>query len=313
METKNQTITSEFILLGLAEKSEQETLLFALFFCMYVVIAGGNLLIILAISYDLHLHTPMYFFLANLSLVDFCLASNTIPQMLVNIQTRSKSISYPCCLTQMYFFHFFGIMDSVLIAVMAYDRFVAICHPLHYTTIMSPRLCSLLVGGPWVFSCFVSLTHILLMARLDFCGNNEIPHYFCDLTPLLRLSCIDTSVNTIFVFIVAGMVIATPFICILASYARIIMAIVKVPSAGGRKKAFSTCSSHLSVVALFYGTTIAVYLCPSSVRTAVKEKASAVMYTVVTPMLNPFIYSLRNRDLKGALKHLVSRKTTSSS
>ncbi|XP_004477228.3 olfactory receptor 1M1 [Dasypus novemcinctus] len=312
MQPKNHSSTSEFILLGLAEESDQEILLFALFFCMYVVTSVGNLLIIMAISYDPRLHTPMYFFLANLSLVDFCLATNTIPKMLVNIQTRSKSISYPCCLTQMYFFHFFGIMDSVLIAVMSYDRFVAICHPLHYTTIMSPRLCGFLVGGPWMFSSFISLTHILLMARLVFCGSNEIPHYFCDLTPLLRLSCTDTSVNKIFVLIVAGMVIATPFICILASYARIIMAIMKVPSADGRKKAFSTCSSHLSVVTLSYGTTIGVYLCPSSVRTAVKEKASAVMYTGVTPMLNPFIYSLRNRDMNGALKKLFSRKITSS-
>ena len=195
---------------------------------------------------------------------------------------------------------------------MAYDRFVAICHPLHYSTVMSPRLCGLLAGGPWVVSHFISLTHILLMARLVFCGD-KVPHYFCDLTPLLRLSCTDTFVNRTFVLIVAAMVIATPFICILAAYARIIMAITQVPSAGGRKKAFSTCSSHLSVVALFYGTTIGVYLCPSSVRTAVKEKASAVMYTAVTPMLNPFIYSLRNKDLKGALRKLIHRKITPSS
>ncbi|XP_028619275.1 olfactory receptor 24 [Grammomys surdaster] len=313
MEPQNQTSASEFILLGLSEKPEHEPVLFSLFLCMYVITVVGNLLIILAISFDSHIHTPMYFFLANLSLVDFCLATNTVPKMLVNIQTRNKSISYPCCLTQMYFFHFFGIMDSVLIAVMAYDRFVAICHPLHYSTIMSPRLCGLLVGVPWVYSCFISLTHILLMTRLVFCGKNELPHYFCDLTPLLRLSCTDTTVNKIFVLIVAGMVIATPFVCILASYARIITAIVKVPSAGGRKKAFSTCSSHLSVVALFYGTTIGVYLCPSSVRTAVKEKASAVMYTAVTPMLNPFIYSLRNRDLKGALRKIINRKISISS
>ncbi|XP_037010227.2 olfactory receptor 24 [Artibeus jamaicensis] len=312
MDPRNHTSTSEFILLGLSEKPEVDTLLFALFFCMYVVTVVGNLLIILAISSDSHLHTPMYFFLANLSLVDFGLVTNTVPKMLVNIQTKNKSISYPCCLTQMYFFHFFGIVDTVLIAVMAYDRFVAICHPLHYSTIMSPRVCGLLVGVPWVFSCFISLTHILLMARLVFCGN-KVPHYFCDLTPLLRLSCTDTLVNRIFVLIVAGMVIATPFICILASYARIIVAIMQVPSAGGRKKAFSTCSSHLSVVALFYGTTIGVYLCPSSVRTAVKEKASAVMYTAVTPMLNPFIYSLRNKDLKGALRKLIYRKITPSS
>ncbi|XP_020759594.2 olfactory receptor 1M1-like [Odocoileus virginianus] len=309
MEPDNQTNSSEFILLGLSEKPDQETLLFALFLCMYVVTVVGNLLIILAISTDSHLHTPMYFFLANLSLVDFCLATDTVPKMLVNIQIKSKSISYSCCLTQMYFFHFFGIMDSVLRAVMAYDRFVAISHPLHYTTIMSPRLCGLLVGGLWVFSSFISLTHILLMARLVFCGNNELPHYFCDLIPLLRLPCTDTSVNKIFVLIVAGMVIATPFICILASYAHINVAIMKVPSAGGRKKTFSTCSSHLSVVVLFYGTTTGVCLCPSSVCTAVKEKASAVMYTAVTPMLNPFIYSLRNRDLKGALRNLMRKKS----
>ncbi|XP_057345548.1 olfactory receptor 24-like [Manis pentadactyla] len=313
MEARNHTSPSEFILMGLSDDPEQEYLLFSLFLCMYVVMAMGNLSIMLAISSDAHLHTPMYFFLANLSLVDFGLATNTVPKMLVNIQTKSKSISYACCLTQMYFFHFFGIVDSVLIAMMAYDRFVAICHPLHYTTVMSPRLCALLASTPWVFSFFISLTHILLMTRLVFCGNNELTHYFCDLTPLLRLSCTDTSVNKMFVLIVAGLVIATTFLCILASYACIIMTILQVPSAGGRKKAFSICSSHLSVVALFYGTTIGVYLCPSSVRTAMKEKASAVMYTTVTPMLNPFIYSLRNRDLKTALKNLINKKITSSS
>ena len=257
MEPDNQTNSSEFILLGLSEKPEQETLLFALFLCMYVVTVVGNLLIILAISTDFHLHTPMYFFLANLSLVDFCLATDTVPKMLVSIQIKSKSISYSCCLTQMYFFHFFGIMDSVLIAVMAYDRFMAICHPLHYS-IMSPRLCVLLVGGPWVFSGFISLTHILLMARLVFCGNTELPHYFCDLTLLFRLSCTDTSVNKICVLIVTGMVIAMPFICILAAYVQIIVAIMKLPSAEGRRKTFSTCSSHLSVVALLYMTTFGV-------------------------------------------------------
>nr|XP_012617215.1 olfactory receptor 24 [Microcebus murinus] len=313
MASRNQSSASEFILLGLSEKPAHETLLFSLFLCMYVVTVAGNLLIILAISTDPQLHTPMYFFLANLSLVDFCLATDTVPKMLVNIQTRSKSISYPCCLTQMYFFHFFGIMDSVLIAVMAYDRFVAICHPLHYTAIMSPGLCGLLAGGPWVFSCVVSFIHVLLMSRLVFCGSNELPHYFCDLTPLLRLSCTATTVNRVFVLAVAAMVIATPFLCILASYTRIIAAVLKVPSAGGRRKAFSTCSSHLAVVALFYGTTIGVYLCPSSVRTAVKEKASAVMYTAVTPMLNPFIYSLRNRDLQRALRKLARRQIAPSS
>uniref|UniRef100_F6ZSS4 Olfactory receptor n=1 Tax=Monodelphis domestica TaxID=13616 RepID=F6ZSS4_MONDO len=313
MELGNKTNAHEFFLLGLSEKPEQQPLLFAIFLCMYLITVTGNLLIIVAIGSDSHLHTPMYFFLSNLSFVDLCLATNTVPKMLANIQSKTKSISYVCCLTQMYFFHFFGIVDSVLIAVMAYDRFVAICHPLHYTTIMSPRLCGLLVGGPWAFSSLISLAHTLLMSRLYFCASTELPHFFCDLTPLLRLSCSDTTVNKILVLIVGGMVIVTPFLCILASYARIVVAILKVPSAGGRKKAFSTCSSHLSVVALFYGTTIGVYLSPSSIHTTVKDKASAVMYTVVTPMLNPFIYSLRSRDMKGALKKLVNRKITSSS
>ncbi|XP_036596904.1 olfactory receptor 24-like [Trichosurus vulpecula] len=312
MELGNKTNAEEFFLLGLSDKPEQQPLLFAIFLCMYLIILTGNLLIILAIGSDSHLHTPMYFFLSNLSFVDLCLATNTIPKMLANIQSKSKSISYVCCLTQMYFFHFFGIVDSILITVMAYDRFVAICHPLHYTTIMSPRVCGLMVGLPWAFSVVISLAHTLLVSRLNFCASTELPHFFCDLTPLLRLSCSDTTVNKVLVLIVGGLVIVTPFLCLLASYARIVVAILKVPSAGGRKKAFSTCSSHLSVVALLYGTTIGVYLSPSSICTTVKDKASAVMYTVVTPMLNPFIYSLRNRDLKGALKKLIHRKVVSS-
>uniref|UniRef100_F7ERM7 G-protein coupled receptors family 1 profile domain-containing protein n=2 Tax=Ornithorhynchus anatinus TaxID=9258 RepID=F7ERM7_ORNAN len=191
---------------------------------------------------------------------------------------------------------------------MAYDRFVAICHPLHYTSIMNARLCVQLVALPWIFSGLISLAHTILMSRLNFCAANELPHFFCDLTPLLRLSCSDTTANETLVFIVGAAVIATPFVCILASYARIVLAILKVPSAGGRKRAFSTCSSHLSVVFLFYGTTIGVYLSPSSGHSALKDKASAVMYTVVTPTLNPFIYSLRNKDMKRALRKVFYKK-----
>ncbi|XP_038598352.1 LOW QUALITY PROTEIN: olfactory receptor 24-like [Tachyglossus aculeatus] len=312
MDSKNHTSASEFILQGLSDRAEHQQLLFVLFLCMYLLTALGNLLIILAISSDPHLHTPMYFFLCNLSLVDLCLASNTVPKVLANIQSNSISISYTCCLTQMYFFHFFGIMDSVLIAVMAYDRFVAICHPLHYTSIMNPRLCALMVALPWIFSGLISLAHTILMSCLSFCAANELPHFFCDLTPLLRLSCSDTTANEALVFIVAGAVIAAPFIFILASYARIVLAILKVPSAGGRKKAFSTCSSHLSVVFLFYGTTIGVYLSPSSGLSALKDKAFAVMYTVVTPTLNPFIYSLRNKDMKRALRKVFYKKVDTS-
>uniref|UniRef100_UPI003753E818 consOR1 n=1 Tax=synthetic construct TaxID=32630 RepID=UPI003753E818 len=310
MEGENQSSVSEFLLLGLSSQPEQQNLLFALFLSMYLVTVLGNLLIILAISSDSHLHTPMYFFLSNLSFTDICFSSVTVPKMLVNIQTQSKSISYAGCLTQMYFFIAFGNLDSFLLAVMAYDRYVAICHPLHYTTIMSPRLCVLLVALSWVLSNLHALLHTLLMARLSFCASNEIPHFFCDLSPLLKLSCSDTHVNELVIFTEGLLVIVTPFLCILVSYVRIVSTVLKIPSAKGKWKAFSTCGSHLTVVSLFYGTIIGVYFQPLSTY-SVKDTVATVMYTVVTPMLNPFIYSLRNKDMKGALRKLLSRRKSS--
>ncbi|XP_036599070.1 olfactory receptor 24-like [Trichosurus vulpecula] len=312
MQLGNKTNAQEFFLLGLSDKSEQHPLLFAIFLCMHLIILTGNLLIILATGSDSHLHMAMYSFPSNLSFVDLCLTTNTIPEMLANIQSKSKSICYICCLTQMYFFYINGIVDSVLITVMAYECFVAICHPLHYTTIMSPCLCGLMVGLPWAVSIVISLAHTLPMFPLNFCASTELRHFFSDLTPLLQLACSDTTVNKILGLIVDRMVIVTPFLCILASYAGIVVSILKAPSAGGRKEAFSTCSFHLSLMALLYGTTIAVYLSPSCIHTTVKDKAFSVMYTVVTPTLNPFISSMCNKDLKGALKKLVNRKIVSS-
>uniref|UniRef100_F6X167 Olfactory receptor n=2 Tax=Callithrix jacchus TaxID=9483 RepID=F6X167_CALJA len=301
MDGGNQTRVAEFLLLGLSGQAEQEEVLFGLFLWMYLVTIIGNMLIILAISCDGHLHTPMYFFLANLSCVDICFSSVTIPKMLVNHVLGSKSISYMGCMTQIYFFITFINMDGFLLSVMAYDRYVAICCPLHYTTSMRPRLCILLVATSWVITNLHALLHTLLMAQLAFCSNNAVHHFFCDPYPILKMSCSDTFVNDLMVFTVGGMIFLAPFTCILVSYAYIFSNIWKLPSAHGVRKALSTCGSHLTVVSLFYGAILGVYMHPSS-SYSVQDTLATVIFTVVTPLVNPFVYSLRNRDMKGALR-----------
>uniref|UniRef100_A0A2K6S7N9 Olfactory receptor n=1 Tax=Saimiri boliviensis boliviensis TaxID=39432 RepID=A0A2K6S7N9_SAIBB len=282
--------------------------LFGIFLCVYLVTLTGNLLIILAIGSDLHLHTPMCFFLANLSFVDMGLTSSTVSKMLVNVQTRHHTISYTGCLTQMYFFLMFGDLDSFFLAAMAYDRYVAICHPLYYSTVMSPQVCALILVLCWVLTNVVALTHTLLMARLSFCVTGEIAHFFCDITPVLKLSCSDTHINEMMVFVLGGTVLIIPFLCIVTSYIYIVPAILRVRTHGGAGKAFSTCSSHLCIVCVFYGTLFSAYLCPPSIASEDKDIATAAMYTIVTPTLNPFIYSLRNKDMKRALKRLFSQR-----
>ncbi|XP_045680646.1 olfactory receptor-like protein DTMT [Phyllostomus hastatus] len=309
MEMGNQSIISEFFLQGLPIEPDQQDLFYALFLAMYLTTVSGNFLIIILIQLDSHLHTPMYLFISNLSLSDLCFSSVTIPKMLYNMQSQDQSIPYAGCLIQMYFFLFFADLESFLLVAMAYDRYVAICSPLHYTTIMSPKLCVSLVVLSWVLTTFISLLHTLLMARLSFCADNVIPHFFCDMSALLKLSCSDTQINEMVIIILGGLVVIVPFFLIFSSYTRIVSSILKVPSARGIRKAFSTCGSHLSVVSLFYGTIIGLYLCPSSNNSTVKETVMAVMYTVVTPMLNPFIYSLRNQDIKGALLRIFSKWT----
>ncbi|XP_073075590.1 olfactory receptor 7D4-like [Manis javanica] len=308
MQPGNQTSVSEFFLLGFSQNSEHQPLLFGLFLSMYLVTVLGNLLIILAVGSDPHLHTPMYFFLSNLSLADIGFTSTTVPKMLVNIQTHSKSISYSGCLTQMCFFMVFGGMDTFLLTVMAYDRFVAICHPLHYTGIMSARLCGLLVLVSWLISLSYSLVQSLLMSRLSFCSRPVIPHFYCELAQALTLACSDTFINHILLYMVTVFLGVVPFSGILFSYTRITSSILKIPSANGKRKAFSTCASHLSVVSLFYGAGLGVYL--SSNACSQKGMIGSVVYTVVTPMLNPFIYSLRNKDVNWALGRLLNRATS---
>ncbi|XDA76406.1 hypothetical protein R6Z07F_006548 [Ovis aries] len=305
MKPGNQTHVLEFSLLGFVQDSENQHILFVLFLSMFVVTVLGNLIIILAISSDSHLHTPMYFFLSNLAFADVCFTSTTVPKMLVNIQTQSKSISYAGCIAQMYFFMVFGGMDTFLLTVMAYDRFVAICHPLHYTVIMNPCLCGLLVLVSWFISLSYSLIQSLLMLWLSFCTNWVIPHFYCELAQVLTLACSVTLINYILLYVVIGFLGIVPFSGILFSYTRIVSSILRIPSAHGKCKAFSTCASHLSVVSLFYGTGLGVYL--SSDSSSWRGMIASVMYTLVTPMLNPFIYSLRNRDIKRALQKVLGR------
>ncbi|XP_010990525.3 LOW QUALITY PROTEIN: putative olfactory receptor 1F12P [Camelus dromedarius] len=311
METGNHASASEFLLLGLSSRPERRELIFGLFLAMYPVGAAGNLLIFLAVGSDSHPHTPMYFLLSSLSLVDFCFISATVPKMLVNIQTKTQSISYGGCLAQIYFCILLANMDSFLLTAMAYDRYVAICHPLRYSTVMSLWICALMLGSSWLIASSHSLLHTLLMARwswLEFCASNVISYFFCDLVPLLQLSCSKTQLNQLMILLVGGLIVFIPFLGILISYVHIVSAVLKFPSARGKQKAFSTCGSHLTAVIFFYGTITGVYLSPSSSHSADKDSLASVMYMVVTPMLNPFIYCLRNQDMKGALRKLVSVK-----
>ncbi|EPQ03633.1 Olfactory receptor 1J2 [Myotis brandtii] len=308
MRPENHSSVSQFLLLGLPIPPGQQGVFFTLFLGMYLTTVRNLLLIILLIRLDSRLHTPMYFFLSHLAFTDVCFSSVTVPKMLMNMQTQDQSIPYAECVTQMYFFIFFGCIDNLLLGVMAYDRYVAICHPLHYTTIMGKKLCTSLVAVSWLFSCSSAMSHTLSLARLSFCADNTIPHFFCDLAALLKLSCSDISINELVIFTVGALGIITPLTGILASYVRIGVSILRVPSTKGICKALSTCGSHLSVVFLFYGPIVVLYIFPSSNNSNDKDIIASVMYTVVTPMLNPFIYSLRNRDMKGALGKLFRRE-----
>ncbi|XP_075392197.1 olfactory receptor 7E178-like [Tenrec ecaudatus] len=309
MELKNLTGISEFLLLGLSEDPKLQNLLFGLFLCIYLITVAGNLLITLVINSDPHLHTPMYFFLSNLSLADTGFISTTVPKMLVNTQTQIKSITYAGCLTQVSFFYLFGGLDCMFLSVMAYDRFVAICHPLHYTAIMNSRLCGLLVLISICIGLLDSLMHTLMVTQLTFCADVKIPSFFCDPLYLLNLACSDTSKNTILVYFITVVFGGVPASGILFSYTRISSSILRLASSDGKYKAFSTCGSHLTVVCLFYGTGIGVYI-SSSVSSCTKYgSVASMMCAVFTPMLNPFIYSLRNKDIKRASWRFLSGRT----
>ena len=309
MERINHTSSvSEFILLGLSSRPEDQKPFFVLFLIVYLVTITGNLLIILAICFNPHLQTPMYFFLSFLSLTDICFTTSVVPKMLMNFLSEKKTISYAGCLTQMYFLYALGNGDSCLLAVMAFDRYVAVCDPFHYVTTMSHHHCVLLVVFFCSFPHLHSLLHTLLLNRLTFCDSNVIHHFLCDLSPVLKLSCSSIFVNEIVQMTEAPIVLVTPFLCIAFSYIRILTTVLKIPSTSGKRKDFSTSGFNLTVVTLFYGSIFYVYLQPPSTYT-VKDHVATTVYTVLSSMLNPFIYSLRNKDLKQGLRKLMSKRS----
>ncbi|XP_069502635.1 olfactory receptor 1f45-like [Ambystoma mexicanum] len=307
MERNNRTSVTSFILLGLSDRADLQNGLFVLFLAMYVTALMGNALIVTAITMDQHLHTPMYFFICNLSFVDICFTSVTVPKMLQNMLSKVRIISLPGCMAQLYSLFCTASMECFLLAVMGFDRYVAICNPLRYTSVMTTNLCTALVAGSWLFTSMHSLLHICIVSSFEFCASNLIRNFFCDLPPLLKLTCSDTTAYEWLVFTEGSFVTMSPFVFTVISYIFIISRILKLNSAEGRHKAFSTCSSHLTVVTLFFGTIFFNYFRPFSVETLDQERVVTVVYTILTPMLNPFIYSLRNNDVKGALKKLISR------
>ncbi|XP_068834335.1 putative olfactory receptor 8G3 [Capricornis sumatraensis] len=302
MDPGNHSSVTEFILVGLTEQPQLQLPLFFLFLGIYVVTVVGNLGIITLIGLSSHLHTPMYYFLTNLSFIDLCQSTVITPKMLVNFVTEKNIISYPECMTQLYFFIIFAIAESHMLAAMAYDRYVAICNPLLYNITMSYHICFFLTVGVYILGITGSTIHTGCMLRLFFCKTNIVNHYFCDLFPLLEVSCSSIYVNELLVIFLSAFNILTPALVILASYIFIISSILQIHSMEGRSKAFSTCSSHIAAVAIFYGSAAFMYLQPSSVSSMDQGKVSSVFYTIIVPMLNPLIYSLRNRDVKFALK-----------
>ncbi|XP_037680447.1 olfactory receptor 18-like [Choloepus didactylus] len=305
MEPQNLTSVSEFILLGFTADPELQALLFGVFLSMYLVSILGNLLIMLTVSSDCHLHNPMYFFLFNLSLADIGFTSTTVPKMLMDIHIHGGVISYTGCLIQLSFFSLFACLESLILTVMAYDRFVAICHPLHYQVIMKPWLCGLLVLLSFIISILDSQLQFLMVSQLIFCSDVEIPHFFCDLPQLLKLACSDASFSNILLHFTVAIFAGIPVSLIIFSYTQIVSSILTVPSSGGKYKAFATCGSHLSVVCLFYGTGMGVYLSSAYSHSPRNTIVASVMYMLVAPTLNPFIYSLRNRDIKQALGSIL--------
>ncbi|XP_027791434.2 olfactory receptor 1M1-like [Marmota flaviventris] len=306
MATKNRTEVTEFVLLGLSSRPEMQPVIFGIVLAMYLVAVMGNALLVTVACSDPKLHTPMYFLLSQLSFIDIFLTTITVPQMLVHTLSTNRIISYNCCMTQLFFFMAVGSMEGHLLAAMAYDRCVAICDPLRYSAIVSHCLCLRITLTSWVIVSLNSLLYSVLVTHLTFCGN-QVTHFFCDITPLLQLSCTRPVVNEMLIFTEGVAVVVSPFFFILGSYARIGIAIAHMHSVAALRKALSTCSSHILVVLLLYGSVIRMYLLPSSSYDLDQDRQVAIFYTVVTPMLNPLIYSLRNQEVKGALRRLFRK------
>ncbi|XP_032758112.1 olfactory receptor 4X2-like [Rattus rattus] len=295
---------TEFIFLGLSPNKEVQRVCFVLFLLLYMAIVVGNLLMVVTMAVSRNLGSPMYFFLSSLSFVEICYSSTTAPKLILDLLAEKKSISVWGCMTQLFFLHSFGGAEIFLLTVMAYDRYVAICKPLHYTSIMNRKVCTVLVGTAWMGGFVHSLSQILLILPLPFCGPNAIDHYFCDVLPVLKLACSDTFLIGLLIVANGGTLSVISFVVLLASYV-VILFHLRTQSAEGRRKALSTCGSHVTVVILFFGPCVFIYLRPSD--TLPVDKMIAVFYTVITPLLNPLIYSLRNAEVKKAMKNLWFR------
>ncbi|XP_040267013.1 olfactory receptor 5AS1-like [Bufo bufo] len=308
MDPTNITSPDMFILLGLSDVPYLQVICFLMFLVMYMITLAGNLLLIIVVKINPALQTPMYFFLSNLSFIDIFFSSAIVPKILINTLAEDKSISLLGCALQMYFSLALGATECIILAVMAYDRFAAICRPLHYNTIMNMRLCITLAIGSWT-ACFInSAFHVFITFQLPYCKSHLISHFFCEIPPFLQISCRDTTLNEIAMYVSAGIVVTMSFFLTLISYIHIIATIFKIQSSQGRQKAFSTCASHLTVVTLYYGTIMFMYLRPRSAYFPETDKTISVLYTVVTPMLNPFIYSVRNKDVKCTIKKVSIKK-----
>uniref|UniRef100_A0A8C6EDH4 G-protein coupled receptors family 1 profile domain-containing protein n=1 Tax=Moschus moschiferus TaxID=68415 RepID=A0A8C6EDH4_MOSMO len=303
---RNHTVVTEYILLGIPETEGLETVLFALFSSLYLCTVLGNVLIFTAIISSSQLHTPMYFFLANLSVFDLGFSSTTAPKMLSYLSGLSQGISFQGCATQLFFYHFLGCTECLLYTVMAYDRFVAICFPLRYMVIMNHRVCTILATGTWMGGCIHAIILTSLTFQLSYCGSNKVNYYFCDIPAILPLACGDTSLAQRVGFTNVGLLSLICFFLILVSYTRIGIAISKIRSAEGRQRAFSTCSAHMTAILCAYGPVIIIYLQPNP--SALLGAIIQILNNHVTPMLNPLIYSLRNQDVKSALRNAFPRR-----
>ncbi|XP_053118663.1 olfactory receptor 6B1-like [Hemicordylus capensis] len=306
-ERDNQTTVTEFVLLGFKTLPDFQIILFVVFLVVYIVTMTGNILIVAVIMSNHHLHKPMYYFLENLSVLETCYTSTILPRMLASFISDYHRISFTGCFLQFYFFAFLAGAESYLLSAMSYDRYVAICKPLHYVTIMNGKLCAQLSVASWITGIVASAFTTFFASQLVFCGPNEIDHFFCDYTPLLMLSCSETQQTEMVMTVLGSACTLPPLLLTLVSYVCIITTILRVPSNTGRSKAFSTCSSHLMVVTIFYGTLIIVYLLPKTDTLRDLNKVFSVFYTILTPMINPFIYSLRNREFKEALRKSISK------
>ncbi|XP_075061765.1 olfactory receptor 1468-like [Mixophyes fleayi] len=302
----NVTIITMIHLQGFQIPQSITYFLFFLLFIIYCMTICGNLLIITLVSYSKNLHSPMYIFLTQLAVSDILLATDILPNMVHSILVKVKRMSFTVCITQFYFFSVAETSECILLTVMSYDRYLAICKPLHYSSIVNTHICLKMVIVTWILSASVVLIQTLTITTLQFCGPNIIDHFFCDLAPLLELSCSDTTLVQLEVTVLGSLIVVIPFLIIIISYVYIIVTILQIPSVTGRKKAFSTCSSHLAVVSLYYGSLVCVYLVPTRRQSWNISKVLSLLYTVVTPLMNPVIYSLRNKDLKKAVEQMIN-------